>query len=143
MMKHTTSFAKAATNAINYNMMFKTQTLGLLILLLLLSTKAYAQCGSPNTCITMDMIGTGQNALVNVATPNTNIKEITGQDSPTSTAINCDLSPKIKTGVTVYRYFAPTKVGEYRKYDEHFCLSQGCNFQGGLTGTPVCTKTAP
>lgn len=107
---------------------------------LFLPSMAQAQCAF-STCITAEMIGIGQNALVDNADPETKFKEITGKDAPDSDSVNCDNSPMVQTGVTIYRLYAPQKLGEYKQYDEHFCLSQGCSFQGGLMGSPDCSET--
>lgn len=111
--------------------------------LIVISSNAHAQC-STSTCITADIIGTGQNALVDNATAVSQMAAITGTDPADPNApVDCTASPLIKTGATVYRWYSPEKVGQYKRYADNFCLSQGCNHQGGLSGSSVCDEGVP
>ncbi len=109
----------------------------------IITSNAYAQC-STSTCITADIIGTGQNALVDNATAVSQMAAITGTDpAAPGSAVDCTTSPLIKTGATVYRWYSPAKIGQYKRYADSFCLSQGCNHQGGLSGTSICGEGVP
>ncbi len=135
-------FARVTTKTIKCIMHVKSLTFLLLFALCLLPLQAKAQCDNP-TCISMEMVGTGQNALVDNSEAVPNAEKITGRDpaSPGS-AVDCSKSPMVKTGVKIYRLYAPSKQPEFKDYDEQFCLSQGCSLQGGLLGDPEC-RTEP
>ena len=78
-----------------------------------------------STGITMDMIGTGQNALVDHADVITFREEI--RPDP-GVGMNCRGATMIHTGAEVYRWYAVERRGEWINYANNFCLTQGCHY---------------
>ena len=92
------------------------------------------------TGITDVMIATGQNIYVNNSKAAPQMKIITGIDPASAAPVTpvCSSSPLIKTGATVYRWYATQKKGVYKNYKDAFCLTQGCSHQGALKANSKC-----
>lgn len=97
--------------------------------------KVHAQCAT-STCIELTMIGLGQNVAADFSDSEPRQMIITGADS--AGTHDCANSPIVQSGLSVYRWYAPDKQGQYINYDDAFCLSQGCSYQGALTGSSEC-----
>lgn len=90
------------------------------------SLSAFPNAHAQSTGITMNMIDTAQNPAADYADVAPHSDKI--RPDPRSSSVHCRSTPRINTGVRVYRWHAEEKRGEWIDYEDSFCLTQGCHY---------------